>query len=64
MKIHIVMNGSTKLIITPENPIEKSILESLSKEPVMLTMPDRIEVIDINLSDSAILTNVKTEIVK
>lgn len=64
MKVHIIKNGNIKLVITPEDAIEKAVLETLAKEPVQLTIPDRIELIDINLTDAAILAPVPVTKIK
>lgn len=34
MKVEILMNGSTKIVLLPENEIEKAILENMSKSDV------------------------------
>ena len=61
MKIITIKNGCYKIIITPEDAIEKAILQELSKNPVEIIVPDRIEVLDQNLTDSVIITNVKPQ---
>lgn len=59
MKVITIKNGNYKIIITPEDEIEKAILMQIAKNSVEIVVPDRIEVIDQNLTDSIIISNVK-----
>ena len=38
MKVEILMNGTTKIVLLPENPIEIAILENISKSDVSARM--------------------------
>lgn len=37
MKVEILLNGTTKIVLIPENDIEKAILENVGKNDVMAT---------------------------
>ena len=37
MKVEILMNGTTKIVLIPENDIEKAILDNVGKNDVMAT---------------------------
>ena len=37
MKVEILLNGTTKIVLIPENDIEKAILENVGKNEVMAT---------------------------
>ena len=37
MKVEILMNGTTKIVLIPENDIEKAILDNVSKNEIMAT---------------------------
>ena len=59
MKVTLVKNGSIKLIVTPQDAIEKVFLEELAKNPVQIKVPDRLEVVDVNLTDSIIISPIE-----
>lgn len=59
MKVTLVKNGTIKLIVTPQDAIEKIFLEELAKNPVQIKVPDRLEVVDVNLTDSIIISPVE-----
>jgi hypothetical protein len=37
MKVEILLNGTTKIVLIPENDIEKAILDNVGKNDVMAT---------------------------
>ncbi len=37
MKVEILLNGTTKIVLIPENDIEKAILDNVGKNEVMAT---------------------------
>jgi hypothetical protein len=58
MKVTTVINGVYKLVITPENEIEKSILAAIANEPVTISIPERVVLLDTSLSDSVVISPV------
>lgn len=55
MKIHILTNGSLKMLISPETEIEKMQLDSLFKTPVDAKQMGTVRLIDIDLQDCVII---------
>lgn len=56
MKVTIISNGQpTRMVITPENEIEKLQLQSLFKGEVEVRQMDKAQVIDVNLVDCVII---------
>ena len=59
MKVHITKNGKLKVILQPEDDIERIILQEIAKNPVEVTIPDRCEILGENITDSMIISNIK-----
>lgn len=55
MKISMYQNGTMKLILVPENEIEKLQLQSLFKGEVEVRQMDKAQVIDVNFVDCVII---------
>ena len=55
MKVSMYQNGTMKLILVPENEIEKLQLQSLFKGEVEVRQMDKAQVIDVNLVDCVII---------
>lgn len=55
----VIINGEIKLLVQPGNDIERELLKELFKGPVQAVIPDRIEVLGKNYTDSVIISAVK-----
>jgi len=63
MKVEILMNGTTKLVLVPENDIEKSILLSLSKSEVETkSIDNHTQILDKVIQEGLIITTIKQKI--
>ena len=60
MKVEILMNGTTKLVLVPENDIEKSILLSLSKSEVETkSIDNHTQILDKVIQEGLVITTKK-----
>jgi hypothetical protein len=57
MKIHIVSNGVTSIVLTPESDLEKHQLSEIVKGEIQLKMYPKMQLIDKELSDSVVITS-------
>lgn len=59
MKTHLIKNGSISLILTPENEIERLLLDELFRTPVDVQAVEKIQVLNTALVDSILITGAK-----
>jgi hypothetical protein len=64
MKVEILMNGSTKIVLLPENAIEKAILENMSKAEVDTFMiKQQTHILDKVIQDGLVISSKKVNAV-
>lgn len=56
MTTTFIVNGDLKLVITPSNDVEKSLLQQLCKGPIDIQILDKVQIADKTHADSAIIT--------
>lgn len=61
MECIIVKNGVTRIVIHPKDETEKLLLQDLAKNPVEITVLDRVEILGSNYTDAIILSNTKVQ---
>lgn len=63
MKVEILMNGTTKIVLLPENEIEKAILDNLSKNDVSAIMiKQQTHILDKVIQEALVISNKKATI--
>lgn len=61
MKVEIIMNGSLKLVLVPENDIDKSVLEAVSKTDIEASIIDQhTQILDKVIQEGLIIGIKKT----
>lgn len=60
MKCTWIVNGRLSLTITPETDIEKSLVAELFKMPVETKIEEKLQVLNIALVDSVVITQKQT----
>lgn len=60
MKVTTIINGTTSLVLTPENDLEKEILKKL-KDGTVSMIADNNAILNHNVSGSLLLRNEKFE---
>jgi hypothetical protein len=60
MKVEILMNGTTKIVLLPENEIEKAILDSMSKNDVdAIMIKQQTHILDKVVQDALVISTKK-----
>ena len=60
MKVEILMNGTTKIVLLPENEIEKAILDSMSKNDVdAIMIKQQTHILDKVIQEVLVISNKK-----
>lgn len=60
MKVEILMNGSTKIVLLPENEIEKAILENMGKSEVdTLMIKQQTHILDKVIQEALVISSKK-----
>jgi hypothetical protein len=60
MKVEILMNGTTKIVLLPENEIEKAILDSMSKNDVdAIMIKQQTHILDKVIQEALVISNKK-----
>jgi hypothetical protein len=63
MKVEILMNGTTKIVLLPENEIEKAILDSMSKNDVdAIMIKQQTHILDKVIQEALVISNKKASI--
>ena len=61
MKVEILMNGTTKIVLLPENEIEKAILDSISKNEVdAMMIKQQTHILDKVIQEALVISTKKT----
>ena len=61
MKVEIVMNGSVKLVLIPENDIDRSVVEAVSKTEIEASIIDQhTQILDRIIQEGMIIGIKKT----
>jgi hypothetical protein len=62
MKVEILMNGTTKIVLLPENDIEKAILDSMSKNEVdAIMIKQQTHILDKVIQEALVISTKKTQ---
>lgn len=60
MKVEILMNGTIKIVLLPENEIEKAILDSMSKNDVdAIMIKQQTHILDKVIQEALVISNKK-----
>lgn len=59
MKVYIVNNGTTSILLTPENELEKMQLDRVFSAPagVDIEMKEKVQMLNTALNDVVVITN-------
>lgn len=62
MKVEILMNGTTKIVLLPENDIEKAILDSMSKNDVdAMMIKQQTHILDKVIQEALVISTKKPQ---
>jgi hypothetical protein len=58
MKVEVLMNGSTKIVLIPENEIEKAILDHVAKADIEATsITQHTQILDKVVQDGLVISS-------